>query len=62
MASIKRPIKYGMRTLVMPAFEKTANKSDTGIIQRALANFTVVATSNALSPYISAAPTTELVS
>jgi len=38
------------------------DKKDTGIIHNALTNFTVVATSKAWSPYLLAAPTTELVS
>ena len=34
----------------------------TGMIHKALANLTVVATSSACGPYLLAAPTTELVS
>jgi len=48
---------------LLPLFLKIkVDQNATGIIHKALANFTVVATSKAFNRYLLAAPTTELVS
>ena len=55
-------MKYGILTLLSLLLNKTIDNNEIGIIHKALANFTVVATSKASGPNFAAAPTTELVS
>ena len=62
IASRNKPMNHGMLTLLVLVLKIKAEKTDTGIIQSARANFTVVAISRAWAPYLLAAPTTELVS
>lgn len=62
IVSINKPINHGIETRPLLLLNRKIESNDTGIIHRARASFTVVATSNASCPYADAAPTTELVS
>ena len=55
-------MKYGIFILPRLLLKIKVDINATAIIHNARANFTVVATSYALDPYLLAAPTTELVS
>ena len=62
MANMKNAINQGILILDSLFLNNNAERSESGIIHKALANLTVVATSKASAPYLLAAPTTELVS
>ena len=62
IATRNKPINQGILILEAEFLKNNKVKNDNGIIHNARANFTVVATCRASSPYLLAAPTTELVS
>ena len=62
MAIKNNQINHGILIFDVEFLKNNKVKNDNGIIQSARANFTVVATCKASSPYLFAAPTTELVS